>query len=69
MDITKCILCNVDFIHIYISHENKLIKHLTACSTCMKMMEEKAKLDKSIMDIEYKIILRRERNILTNKFI
>ena len=63
VDFTKCSICNCFFKHIVLIDDTlEIVKHITGCNRCIKLLEKKRKLESEILDIDYEFFVRRDDN-------
>lgn len=63
-DFTKCSCCRTFFRHIVVrDDENEIIKHITACNICLRLIERKRILESKMLDIDYELFVRKDNNL------
>ena len=64
-DFTKCMVCNCFYKHIILRDDrHNIVKHITACSRCIILLEKKRRLESNILDIDYVMFVRRDDNMV-----
>ena len=43
--------------------DNEIIKHITACNICLRLLERKRILESKILDIDYELFVRKDNNL------
>ena len=63
-DFTKCVVCLGFFKHIVLRDDNmNIVKHITACSRCIILLEKKRRLLSHVLDVDYRLFVRRDNNM------
>ena len=63
-DFTKCVVCLGFFKHIVLRDDNmNIVKHITACSRCIILLEKKRRLLSNVLDVDYRLFVRRDNNL------
>ena len=63
-DFTKCSVCYGFYKHIVLRDDSmNIVKHITACSRCIILLEKKRRLESNLLDIDYIMFVRRDNNL------
>ena len=67
IDFTKCSVCNGFYKHLILRDDKlNIIKHISACNRCIKLIEKKRRLESNILDIEYELFANLDINLSPN---
>ena len=63
IDFTKCSICNGFFRHIILRDiKNNIVKHITGCYVCLRLIERKERFEAKILEIDYMLFVRKDEN-------